>query len=66
MSRTALPRSAVMIAFLAAATAAQAQTHESDIPNLASAAFGWQRAAPPVNCCFFSPSISSRHRRRSG
>src|SRR5580704_54124 len=31
MSKTAVPCSAVMIAFLAAATAAQAQTHESDI-----------------------------------
>jgi hypothetical protein len=31
MSKTAVPRSAVMIVFFAAATAAQAQTHESDI-----------------------------------
>ena len=133
MSKTAVSCSAVMIAFLAAATAAQAQTHESDIPNLASASFGWQhgfdglnfqpvegKVAPtgrgpvlpgierladdqnpnltpwasahvrmhnelvkkghrafsaqsrcwpggtPVNCCFFNPSISSRHRKRSG
>jgi hypothetical protein len=49
MSKTAVPRSAVMIAFLAAATAVQAQTHESDIPNLASAAFGWQHGFDGLN-----------------
>jgi len=49
MSRTALPCSAVMIAFLVAATAAQAQTHESDIPNLVSAAFGWQHGFDGLN-----------------
>jgi hypothetical protein len=38
-----------MIAFLAAANAAQAQTHESDIPNLASAAFGWQHGFDGLN-----------------
>jgi len=38
-----------MITFLAAATAAQAQTHESDIPNLASAAFGWQHGFDGLN-----------------
>ena len=27
---------------------------------------GAGRAAPPFNCCFFSPSISSRHRKRFG
>ena len=49
MSKTAVPRSAVMIAFLAAATAAQAQTHDNDIPNLASAAFGWQHGFDGLN-----------------
>jgi hypothetical protein len=49
MSKTAVPRSAVMIVFLAAATAAQAQTRESDIPNLASAAFGWQHGFDGLN-----------------
>jgi hypothetical protein len=33
MSKTAVPRSAAMIVFLAASTAAQAQTRESDIPR---------------------------------
>jgi len=49
MSKTAVSCSAVMIAFLAAATAAQAQTHESDIPNLASAPFGWQHCFDGLN-----------------
>src|SRR5580704_3742650 len=49
MSKTTVPCSAVMIAFLATATAAQAQTHESDIPNLASAAFGWQHGFDGLN-----------------
>ena len=49
MSKTAVSCSAVMIAFLAAATAAQAQTHESDIPNLASASFGWQHGFDGLN-----------------
>ena len=49
MSKSALPCSAVMIAFLGAATAAQAQTHESAIPNLASAAFGWQHGFDGLN-----------------
>jgi hypothetical protein len=49
MSKTAVSCSAVMITFLAAATAAQAQTHESDIPNLASAAFGWQHGFDGLN-----------------
>src|SRR5260370_41264778 len=42
MSKTALRCSAVLIASLALGAAAQAQTHESAIPNLASADFGWQ------------------------
>jgi len=42
MSKTALRCSAVLIASLAVGAAAQAQTHESAIPNLASADFGWQ------------------------
>src|SRR5262249_57973366 len=49
MSKTALPCSAVMIVLLAAATAAQAQMHESAIPNLASAAFGWQHGFDGLN-----------------
>jgi len=49
MSKTAVSCSAVMIAFLAAATAAQAQTHESDISNLASASFGWQHGFDGLN-----------------
>jgi hypothetical protein len=49
MSKTAVSCSAVMIAFLAVAAAAQAQTHESDIPNLASAAFGWQHGFDGLN-----------------
>ncbi len=42
MSKTALRCSALLIASLAVGAAAQAQTHESAIPNLASADFGWQ------------------------
>jgi len=42
MSKTALRRSVVLIACLAAGAAAQAQTREIPIPNLASAGFGWQ------------------------
>jgi hypothetical protein len=42
MSKTALRCSAVLIASLAVGGAARAQTHESPIPNLASADFGWQ------------------------
>jgi hypothetical protein len=42
MSNTALRRSVVLIAFLAAGAAAQAQPREIPIPNLASADFGWQ------------------------
>jgi hypothetical protein len=49
MSKRAVPRSAVMFIFLAAVTAAQAQTRESDIPNLASAAFGWQHGFDGLN-----------------
>src|SRR5580692_606160 len=41
MSKTALLCSTVLIASLTAG-AAQSQTHESAIPNLASAGFGWQ------------------------
>src|SRR5258708_19311124 len=62
MSKTALRCSAVLIASLAVGAAAQAQTHESAIPNLASADFGWQHGlgltfhrvqetpAPPERC----------------
>jgi hypothetical protein len=42
MSKRALRCSAVLIASLAVGAAAHAQTHESAIPNLASADFGWQ------------------------
>jgi hypothetical protein len=49
MSKAALPCSAVVIAFLGATAAAQAQTHESAIPNLASAAFGWQHGFDGLN-----------------
>ena len=42
MSKTVLRCSAALIAALAAGSAAQAQTRESAIPNLASADFGWQ------------------------
>ena len=49
MSKTALRCSAVLIASLAVGTVAQAQTHESAIPNLASAAFGWQHGFDGLN-----------------
>src|SRR5262245_50642500 len=42
MSKTALRCSAVLITSLTVDAAARAQTHESAIPNLASADFGWQ------------------------
>src|SRR5260370_42682491 len=42
MAKTGVRCGAVLIASLAVGAAAQAQTHESAIPNLASADFGWQ------------------------
>src|SRR5258708_11215395 len=49
MSKTALRCSGVLIASLAVGTVAQAQTHESAIPNLASADFGWQHGFDGLN-----------------
>lgn len=49
MSKTALRCSAVLIASLAVGAAARAQTHESAIPNLASADFGWQHGFGGLN-----------------
>jgi hypothetical protein len=49
MSKTALRCGAVLIASLAVGAAAQAQTHESAIPNLASADFGWQHGFDGLN-----------------